>query len=210
MVEVYLHSPIHLHGIVLKTALPFTLCLITWYHNQTYGDQDDHLRSTGPPDSHIHLRASFPRHCTHSYDRVRATGGLPLQVQRLCYATAMKVIVLYCIVLYCIYSVFKTSMRRIQNTVNIQHADNNKYMKFKVLNIMIKIKLKIKIKSTINKQLWSRKSQDKTFQITEYESNWESLSRTTMYIQNKNKQTPWPLVRERNIPTEWPPLVDEI
>jgi hypothetical protein len=24
------------------------------------------------------------------------------------------------------------------------------------------------------------------------------------------KQTPWPLVRERNIPTEQPPLVDEI
>jgi hypothetical protein len=28
--------------------------------------------------------------------------------------------------------------------------------------------------------------------------------------QNKTKQTPWPLVRERNIPTERPPLVDEI
>jgi hypothetical protein len=26
----------------------------------------------------------------------------------------------------------------------------------------------------------------------------------------KNKQTPWPLVRERTIPTERPPLVDEI
>jgi hypothetical protein len=25
-----------------------------------------------------------------------------------------------------------------------------------------------------------------------------------------NKQTPWPLVRERTIPTDWPPLVDEI
>jgi hypothetical protein len=25
-----------------------------------------------------------------------------------------------------------------------------------------------------------------------------------------NKQTPWPLVRERTIPTEGPPLVDEI
>jgi hypothetical protein len=25
-----------------------------------------------------------------------------------------------------------------------------------------------------------------------------------------NKQTPWPLVRERTIPTERPPLVDEI
>jgi hypothetical protein len=31
-------------------------------------------------------------------------------------------------------------------------------------------------------------------------------------ITNKqtNKQTPWPLVRERTIPTERPPLVDEI
>jgi hypothetical protein len=28
--------------------------------------------------------------------------------------------------------------------------------------------------------------------------------------QTKNKQTPWPLVRERTIPTERPPLVDEI
>jgi hypothetical protein len=26
----------------------------------------------------------------------------------------------------------------------------------------------------------------------------------------KNKQTPWPLVRERTIPTDRPPLVDEI
>jgi hypothetical protein len=26
----------------------------------------------------------------------------------------------------------------------------------------------------------------------------------------KTKQTPWPLVRERTIPTERPPLVDEI
>jgi hypothetical protein len=26
----------------------------------------------------------------------------------------------------------------------------------------------------------------------------------------QTKQTPWPLVRERNIPTERPPLVDEI
>jgi hypothetical protein len=29
-------------------------------------------------------------------------------------------------------------------------------------------------------------------------------------IGNTNKQTPWPLVRERTIPTERPPLVDEI
>jgi hypothetical protein len=34
-------------------------------------------------------------------------------------------------------------MRRIQNIVNIQHADNNKYIKFKVLNIIINLKLKI-------------------------------------------------------------------
>jgi hypothetical protein len=34
-------------------------------------------------------------------------------------------------------------MRRIQNIVNIKHTDNNKYIKFKVLNIIIKIKLKI-------------------------------------------------------------------
>jgi hypothetical protein len=29
-------------------------------------------------------------------------------------------------------------------------------------------------------------------------------------IGTKNNQTPWPLVRERTIPTERPPLVDEI
>jgi hypothetical protein len=28
--------------------------------------------------------------------------------------------------------------------------------------------------------------------------------------QKKNKQTPWPLVRERTIPTDRPPLFDEI
>jgi hypothetical protein len=33
-----------------------------------------------------------------------------------------------------------------------------------------------------------------------------STSQTT----NKTKQTPWPLVRERTIPTDRPPLVDEI
>jgi hypothetical protein len=48
-----------------------------------------------------------------------------------------------CIVLYCIYSAFKTSMRRIENIVNIQHTDNNKYIKFKLLNTKIKIKRKI-------------------------------------------------------------------
>jgi hypothetical protein len=31
-----------------------------------------------------------------------------------------------------------------------------------------------------------------------------------LYSSNKNKQTPWPVVRERTIPTERPPLVDEI
>jgi hypothetical protein len=74
-------------------------------------------------------------------------------------------------------------MRRIENIVNIQHTDNNKYIKFKVLNTIIKIK----IKSTLNKQLWVRKWQDKTFQITEYEISWESMSRATMYIQNNHK-----------------------
>jgi hypothetical protein len=29
-------------------------------------------------------------------------------------------------------------------------------------------------------------------------------------LSNKTKQTPWPLVRERTIPTDRPPLVDEI
>jgi hypothetical protein len=36
--------------------------------------------------------------------------------------------------------------------------------------------------------------------------NVDTISKNT----NKNKQTPWPLVRERTIPTERPPLVDEI
>jgi hypothetical protein len=34
-------------------------------------------------------------------------------------------------------------MRNIQNIVNIQHTGNNKYIKFKVLNTIIKIKLNI-------------------------------------------------------------------
>jgi hypothetical protein len=41
---------------------------------------------------------------------------------------------------------------------------------------------------------------------------WHSAD-TSKYIMDKkniNKQTPWPLVRERTIPTERPPLVDEI
>jgi hypothetical protein len=29
-------------------------------------------------------------------------------------------------------------------------------------------------------------------------------------VNHKYKKTPWPLVRERTIPTERPPLVDEI
>jgi hypothetical protein len=33
---------------------------------------------------------------------------------------------------------------------------------------------------------------------------------TETKILTKNKQTPWPLVRERTIPTDRPPLVDEI
>jgi hypothetical protein len=40
-----------------------------------------------------------------------------------------------------------------------------------------------------------------------------SISYTLVYsytTKTKQKQTPWPLVRERTIPTERPPLVDEI
>jgi uncharacterized alkaline shock family protein YloU len=47
---------------------------------------------------------------------------------------------LYCIVRY-LFSV-QNIMRRIQNIINIQHTDN-KYIKFRVLNTIIKIKLKI-------------------------------------------------------------------
>jgi hypothetical protein len=38
--------------------------------------------------------------------------------------------------------------------------------------------------------------------------SWHSSGRG--HYKQKNKQTPWPLVRERTIPTERPPLVDEI
>jgi hypothetical protein len=46
-------------------------------------------------------------------------------------------------------------------------------------------------------------------------SNGGDISHTHTLTRNKssykkNKQTPWPLVRERTIPTERPPLVDEI
>jgi hypothetical protein len=61
--------------------------------------------------------------------------------ENLCYYELKKHVPWFnCIVLY---SAFKTSMRRIQNIVNIQHTDNNKYIKFKVLNTITKIKLKI-------------------------------------------------------------------
>jgi hypothetical protein len=40
--------------------------------------------------------------------------------------------------------------------------------------------------------------------LTGYTLRIESLTN------KKTKQTPWPLVRERTIPTERPPLVDEI
>jgi hypothetical protein len=38
----------------------------------------------------------------------------------------------------------------------------------------------------------------------------QALYHTLNKHNNNNKQTPWPLVRERTIPTERPPLVDEI
>jgi hypothetical protein len=36
------------------------------------------------------------------------------------------------------------------------------------------------------------------------------LTQTLIEINKQTKQTPWPLVRERTIPTDRPPLVDEI
>jgi hypothetical protein len=36
------------------------------------------------------------------------------------------------------------------------------------------------------------------------------VSLLVLYFQCNSKQTPWPLVRERTIPTDRPPLVDEI
>jgi hypothetical protein len=44
---------------------------------------------------------------------------------------------------------------------------------------------------------------------------WQGIFRTpTTHVQvcchKKKNQTPWPLVRERTIPTDRPPLVDEI
>jgi hypothetical protein len=36
---------------------------------------------------------------------------------------------------------------------------------------------------------------------------WDMKSQ---FVPQTNKQTPWPLVRERTIPTDRPPLVDEI
>jgi hypothetical protein len=77
------------------------------------------------------------------------------------------------------------------------HTDSNKvmYIKAEVPNIIIKtaklhnsgLKYVATDKSAINKQLWVRRWQDKTSQITEYEINFESMSRTTIYTQNKHK-----------------------
>jgi hypothetical protein len=54
-----------------------------------------------------------------------------------------------------------------------------------------------------------------TFLYTGVQESWNvfklELSRLFICITElKNKQTPWPLVRERTIPTERLPLVDEI
>jgi hypothetical protein len=38
----------------------------------------------------------------------------------------------------------------------------------------------------------------------------EASEETSASFIKKNKQTPWPLVRERTIPTDRQPLVDEI
>jgi hypothetical protein len=48
--------------------------------------------------------------------------------------------------------------------------------------------------------------------LTRLDGQCNSRLRTPcpLYIQQTNKQTPWPLVRERTIPSERPPLVDEI
>jgi hypothetical protein len=57
--------------------------------------------------------------------------------------------------------------------------------------------------------------------IEEYDMDWIQLTQENKegnlltsfqdgLCSKKTKQTPWPLVRERTIPTERPPLVDEI
>jgi hypothetical protein len=44
-----------------------------------------------------------------------------------------------------------------------------------------------------------------------YAENWDDPLFNKYILRAKtNKQTPWPLVRERTIPTDRPPLVDEI
>jgi hypothetical protein len=40
--------------------------------------------------------------------------------------------------------------------------------------------------------------------------NYKGISVFLDLVQKQKKQTPWSLVRERTIPTERPPLVDEI
>jgi hypothetical protein len=39
---------------------------------------------------------------------------------------------------------------------------------------------------------------------------WKEIVVAYFQVLQTNKQTPWPLVRERTIPTDRPPLVDEI
>jgi hypothetical protein len=47
--------------------------------------------------------------------------------------------------------------------------------------------------------------------FTESVMNWRSgFLILTLLSQKYIKQTPWPLVREQTIPTDRPPLVDEI
>jgi hypothetical protein len=48
------------------------------------------------------------------------------------------------------------------------------------------------------------------YRTTDGEADGTPTERKNKLPLKTNKQTPWPLVRERTIPTDRPPLVDEI
>jgi hypothetical protein len=67
----------------------------------------------------------------------------------------------------------------------------------------------------MNNSLWNKEEfphQWKEFLLNQFTTQltYCRKSQLTTTTKKQNKQTPWPLVRERTIPTDRPPLVDEI
>jgi hypothetical protein len=72
-----------------------------------------------------------------------------------------------------------------------------------------KVGLEENVKKTEYMLLYSHQNAGQYRDIKIANRSYENMSQSR-YLGMTIKQTPWPLVRERTIPTERPPLVDEI